>query len=29
VVLADAERVGLIFDNLIGNAVRHSERAAK
>jgi signal transduction histidine kinase len=25
-VLADAERVGLVFDNLIGNAVRHSPR---
>jgi signal transduction histidine kinase len=23
-VLADAERIGLVFDNLIGNAVRHS-----
>jgi len=25
-VLADPERVGLVFDNLIGNAVRHSAR---
>jgi len=28
-VLADAERVGLIFDNLIGNAVRHSPRSGR
>ncbi|HEX9577736.1 MAG TPA: HAMP domain-containing sensor histidine kinase, partial [Myxococcales bacterium] len=28
-VLADAERVGLIFDNLIGNAVRHTERGSE
>jgi signal transduction histidine kinase/HAMP domain-containing protein len=28
-VLADAERVGLIFDNLIGNAVRHSPRGGE
>lgn len=28
-VLVDAERIGLVFDNLIGNAIRHSARGAR
>jgi two-component system, NtrC family, sensor histidine kinase KinB len=28
-VLADRERIGHVFDNLIGNAVRHTERGGK
>ena len=28
-VLADADRIGLVFDNLIGNAIRHSPPGAR